>query len=238
MSLGISRIAICQELIAQEVIDAKVLIYSASMQNEPKLHGKAEKLLKEHLKANSRDAIAYITLADCYDKQGKIDLAKNIYEKTLLQEFENPQLYSHIINFYIKHNYFSEAKSLAELCISKFPEHELQFKNTLVIAYIEEGEFEKANQIIKNNPELMKNPLFKNINSTINLIQDPKRIEMQYVILDKIDSIDKIIQNDPFKYSYIYSEIYPYFDLNFDNLSQEELQNIYKNINNIYEKIK
>jgi len=237
--LNLSPIAICQEeeKIPWEVIKADTLMTKAQMQDKPELYNKAEDILKEYIKENPYCVWAYMQLAKGYEEQNKIDLAKETYEKTLDLEPQQYFMYTKVIYFYFKHNFLNEAESLAKECIKKFPDEDLRFKEYLVIIYIKKGEWDKAKELIKSDKKLANDSYFQSVAEDLEILPDPKELELINSIRDKIEAIEQKIEGNPQKYSYLHEKIYPYIVLDPFDKDIKELKKINDRLQKIIDEI-
>lgn len=245
--LSLSLTAESQQIeeIPYKLIDAESLITEAELENKPELYKKAEEKAKDYIKENpysigEHKIRAYVTLAESYVGQNKIDLAKETYEEALDLEPQHYFMYTEVIHFYFKHDFLDEAESLAKECIKKFPDEDLRFKEYLLYVYVRRNEIDKAEELLDSNEELTKTYFakeFKKLKEILGFLTGSKELEIAGSAHDKLTFIMKKIMSNPEKYSYLKDKIEPYYDVDFLEEDIEELKKIDKELQDIIDEI-
>lgn len=122
-------------------LEASVL-FLAGKNNE------AQNLSKEIIRENSNYAPAYILLGNIYFKEGKLELSRLIYSKSLEIKEENPSVYSNLGLINLNLNEKNEAYSNLKLAVDKAPSSAYSHLN-LSKYYIDLGDYESALNEVK-----------------------------------------------------------------------------------------
>lgn len=231
--------ATCQEenIVPTALTEARRLLRRAEQEQNPALYEGAIEKLQELIKEKPEYVRAYTTLAEIYERQNKIVLAKQIYEEALGLNSQDPLISLEILHFYFMHDFLDKAESLAKECILKFPDEDLKFKKYLVYVYMKKGQMDKAKEIVRLDEKLANDPEFKIIAKGLETLPDPRELELMNSILDKIEAIEQKIESNPQKYSYLHEKVYPY-TLSPFNKDIKELKEINNKLQSIIDNIK
>ena len=236
-----TSLAMCQEkdTIPKVLIEVRTLLRQARQQQDPVLYEEAVEKLQELIKENPNCFEAYITLAEAYEKQNKIDLAGSTHEKLLNLNPQDSMIYLRVINFYLMHNMFNEAEPLAEKCISKFPENSLIFKKSLLTAYMGQGKIDKARKFINSDEDLKSDKSTAVVKKALNFTSDPQITRIKLSILDKVNFIGEKVKNNSEKYSCLLDKTETIFDgINIDEENLQSLKKIDDGLQKIIDDIK
>lgn len=231
--------AMCQEedTIPRALIEAQILLYEGGQKQDPALYKEAVRKLRKLIKENPICFEAYITLAEAYEKQDKIDLAESTHKKLLNLNPQDSMIYLRVINFYLMHKMFDKAEPLAKKCISKFPENSLIFKKSLLTAYMGQNKIDKVKNLINSDEDLKNNEIIDIMKEALNIRPTSQRENLELSIVKKFAFILGEVAKSPTQYSYLNSKIEAIANLNPDALDLQGLQNVDDDLQNIIDTI-